>query len=331
MRRRTNHQKTDLWWDGRAVWWPGANARGILGRDRHLWMCAEDLGNEIWAQFRRLERRHGQYEVEPVWIENCSADLREVLVGCLPFNEYRKGLSDAICDFAKLVAQEFALEGMILFDACGGWDRSADPPRLKAAALASIPRDCIVGLGRWTFQVVPPGAKGEESTGRVIRLDRSRLVTFAPPRHWRRALARIRAGLPIIGRSEHEWMMGVGQHKVAEDFNAVRLAYNIHRARLTAPIGWNARGGFRDHVADFHWTTRELRWKRFCIQVRDAILTTVGEVFALIGSWTGEHPRLVWDHLATVQQVEEAEHRIMGTGAPFDDVLKPFMYHSVGS
>jgi hypothetical protein len=295
---------------------------GIPGGDSSLWMCAQDLGAEMWAQFNRLERRHER--IQPVWIEQCSADLREVLVDCLPFNEYQEDLSGTVCSFAKLVAQALVLEGKMLFEVSGGWDCSTDPPRLRKAALKWLPHDSIVRAGLWTLQVVPPGVESEESTGRVIRLDRSRLVVVTPPRQWRRALAHIRAALPIIGRSEHEWMMGVGQHKIAEDFKVVNLAYNIQRARVTASIGWNARGRFSDHIAAFHWTKRELRWKRFCIEVRDVILTTVGEAFALIGSWAGERPRLVWDHLPTVQEVAEGETRIMGTGARFDEVLTPF-------
>jgi hypothetical protein len=223
-----------------------------------------------------------------------------------------------------IVAKEFILKGRLHFEICRGWNRFTNPPTLEKADLIMIPHDSVVKLGHWAFQVIPQGVKTEEPTGHVIQLDRSRLVVFMPPRRWRRALARIRAGLPIVGRSEHDWMINISGNKANEDFKVVNLAYTIQRACLTAPIGWNARGLFHDHIADFHWITRELRWKRFCIEVRESILITISELFSLIGSWKGEHPRLVWDHLPNVKQVEEGEYRITGKGARFDEVLNPF-------
>ncbi|OGP83553.1 MAG: hypothetical protein A2Y95_12940 [Deltaproteobacteria bacterium RBG_13_65_10] len=257
-------------------------------------------------------------------LENCSAELQELLIASLPFNEYREDLSGAVVHFAKMVAQEFILEEEMSFEVRGGWDRSSHHPRLEAARLEYVYLDSIVRVGPWMYQMVPPEAEEENSPGKVIRLDSKRIVTFKPPHHLRRALSRLRSGFLLIARPEHEWMMSMGRQEVHEDFKAVVLAYNVHRARLSAPLGWNARGLFGDHIADFHWAMRELRWQRFCIEVRDSILTTLGEVFALIGSWRGESPRLIWEHLPTIQQVEEGEKQIMDEGARFEDVLKPF-------
>ncbi len=134
----------------------------------------------------------------------------------------------------------------------------------------------------------------------------------------------MRSGFPLIGQSEHRWMMKTGRQQTHEDFKTVRRSYNVCRARLSAPIGWDGRGLFQDHIADFHWALRKLRWQRFCIEARDAILTTLAEVFARIGEWRGESPRLVWDHLPTLEEVQRAESQIMGSGARFDEVFRLF-------
>lgn len=327
MRRRSNNSIPDLSWDGRSVWWQQPYGGGTPGGDSNRWMCAQDLGTEIWSQFNQLEERDGQHEVEPVRIENCSPRLQEILIDCLPFNQSQEDLLGVVSDFVHLLSQEFMSKGRILFEVRGGWDHSTDPPTLEKAALVTIPSDSVKRIGPWVFQVVPPNTENGENgkkISQIIRLDRSRLVEFVPPYRWRKSLASIRTGLPIIGRSEHKWMMGIARQKVSEDFKTVKLVYTIQRARLTAPIGWNARGLFRDNISEFHWVMRELQWKRFCIEVRDSILTKVGQVFALIGSWRGEYPRLVWDHLPTVQQVVDGEKNLMGNGARFDEVLKPF-------
>ncbi len=328
MSRRTNRPKSDLHWDGRAVWWPRYDA-SIPGGDAKIWMCAEDLSSEIWTHFHRLERHHGRYEVEPVRLNGCSDELRDILIDCIPYNEYREDLSGAVVQFAKMVAQQLILEGSMTFELQAGWDRSGGTPRLGQARLELIPSDSLVRAGTRALQVVPPGATGDALPGQLIRLDRSRLVLFRPPPRWRGPVRHIRSGLQLIGRSEQAWMKAASQHEAREDFKSVSRAYALQRARLTAPIGWRARGSYDEYAAAFHLVSRELRWKRFCIEIRDDILTTLGKVFALIGSWREESPRLVWEHLPTIQHVTVGEALLAGNGARFSEVLKPFGLRSV--
>jgi hypothetical protein len=123
-------------------------------------------------------------------------------------------------------------------------------------------------------------------------------------------------------------MMEVGRHKVPEEFGSVLRAYAVQRARLTAPIGWTGRGSFHDYITDYHVIVRELQWQRFCVEIRDGILTTLGNVFGLLGSWRDERPRLVWDQLPTIQQVERSEELVTRGSGTFDDVLRPFRNES---
>jgi hypothetical protein len=43
-----------------------------------------------------------------------------------------------------------------------------------------------------------------------------------------------------------------------------------------------------------------------------------------MGALCGERPRLIWEHLPTIQQVEAAESQMMNGGVRFDALLKPF-------
>lgn len=323
-RRRAKQTQTDLVWDGRASRWPRSHDEVLRGRDPNLWMCAEDVGNEIWAHFHRLQGGYGRFDPEPLRLETCSEQLHDVLIESLPYKHYREDLSGAVMNFAKMVAQEFVNEGRMPFEVRGGWDRSGETPRLEEARLVYVYPDSMLKVGPWLFQAVPPDATDKGADARVVRLDPRRIVTFKPPRRYRGTLARIRSGLPMIGRSQREWMMSVGKQRVQEDFKAVARWYNVRLARLSAPIGWNGRSLFCDHIADFHWACRQLQWQRFCIEVRDGILTTLARVFRMIGAWRAEKPRLVWEHLPTVKQVRAGESQLMSKGARFDEVLKPF-------
>ena len=324
MNRRNNVSNSNLSWDGRSFFWPRMHRERIPGGDSNLWMCAQDLGSCVWAQFRRAEQLSGQQGIEHVRLENCSSDLQRILTNALPFNQYREDLHGALCNFSKMVAQEFVLRGEIIFEVRGGWNRATSPATLEAATVVSIPTGSVHHLGPWAFQLIPSEVRATKEVGRVVRLDGSHLVAFSPPRRWRGELSCLRAGLPVVGKLEHEWMMSIGRLDSQEDFKAIKLAHSIQRARLTASIGWNARGLLRDHISDFHWMVRELRWKRFCIEVRNEILSTVSEMFSIIGSWKDEHPQLVTELLPTLQQVKDSEDRLMGKGARFDELLEPF-------
>lgn len=323
-RRRASQTTNDIVWDGRALWWPRYKGGVVPGGDSSLWMCAQDVGTEIWAHFHRLETRYGRYQSEPLRLEACSDELRNILIESLPYNQYGKSLSGAVMEFVRMVAQQFVIDGFTPFEVRGGWDRSGETPRLEGARVDYVYPDSMLKLGPWLFQIVPPDATDEGADTRVVRLDSRRIVTFKPPRCYRSTLARMRSGFLLIGRSEHGWRESWIGQKAQEDFKAVTRSYRVRRARLSAPIGWDGRGLFSDHIAGFHGAYRQLQWHRFCIEVRDAILTTLASVFAMIGAWRGENPHLVWEHLPTIKQVRAGESELMGKGTRFDEVLKPF-------
>lgn len=322
-RLRASQRKTDLDWNGQTSCCPVGVEGLVPQRDMNLWMCAEDVGTEIWAHFHRLDRRFGDDNAESLRLEECSEGLRDVLIDSLPYNQYERCLSGAVMNFAKIVAQECVMGGHVLFEVQGGWDRSGEAPRLEEARVVFVNSDSIVKLGRYLFQTVESDAS-IEGKDRVVRLDPRRIVTFKPPRCYRGTLARMRSRFPLIGQSESQWRRSVGTQGLQEESSTVSRYYNVQRARLSAPVGWNGRGLYCDYIADFHWACRQLQWHRFCIEVRDGILTTLNRVFTMIGAWRGESPHLVWQHLPTIEQVDAGESLLMNKGARFDEVLKPF-------
>jgi hypothetical protein len=285
-------------------------------------MCAEDLGAEIWAHFHRLERSRGTYEREPVTLTDCSEELAQTLANALPYTHDREGLSSTVKDFAKVVAQELMLTGDISFEIQLGW-AGEDHVAISEARLGSIPRRSLVGVRPFLFQVVPTDAPGGPHEKRITRLDASRVVTFRPPRRWRALFSAVQRGFRVLGRSEGTWMREGAEGRFTESVKEVRRQYNIHLARLSAPIGWNFRGRIREDQSDFHWALRELQWKRVCIDVRDEILSTLRNTFKSIGELVAERPELEWRDLPTREQVDDGLQRL-AQGARFDELLKAF-------
>ena len=245
-----------------------------------------------------------------------------MLADSLPFSDYHRNLSGAVVGFAKVVAQELMLTGELSFEIKIAWTDEGHT-LIGEFTLESIPRRSLIGIRPLLFQVIPRNIVREQPSDRLIRLDASRIVTFRPPKKWRAAIAHFREGCRLLGRSEHAWRREAAEGRFTESVKDVRRQYNVHLARLSAPLGWNGRGRIQEESSDFHWVLRELQWRRVCIDVREEILTTLRSVFATIGALKGEHPQLEWRDLPTTDHVEEGFRRI-AEGAKFSDVLKPF-------
>lgn len=132
--------------------------------------------------------------------------------------------------------------------------------------------------------------------------------------------------LSIIGRSEREWIDRATSGNHDESFGTTRRSYEVALARATREIGWNARGSFQEHVAAYHSVARALRWKRFCIEIRDQILAVLAEAFAKAGKPFNERPVLTVRNLPTLSDVDDAEKKLRAGGVGFDELLKPFSH-----
>lgn len=322
MRRSQMRHEGELTWDSQAVNWPAPFEAGPPGGDSNLWMCADDAGLEIWSHFHRLERRVGRWNSQPLALERCSDELRSLLVAALPYAHYRDDLSGAVAECARMIAQTVVLRGRMVFEIEIGWRGTGEQRHLRAARLTYVPAHSIMRTLGGTYQVVPPHATRSAPEGQVVRLNSRRLVEFTVPRKWRRTLASVRSGLPRVGRTQRNWATDLPREH--EDAKEIIRKHKEAIARLTAPIGWNGRGLMREHVSDSHWALRELRWKRFCIELRDAIFSTLEDAFRRIGKLRDEMPKLTCNGLPTSDDVNRGVASLMGDGGRIDQMLAPF-------
>ena len=162
------------------------------------------------------------------------------------------------------------------------------------------------------YQIVPSGAVDSLPDGEIIALDPERLIRFSPPKKWAKDIKSIRLGLPMLWASQHEWMSNqIPPNSFKEDFAKVNRNYHLHMAKLTASIGWNARGLLHKEMSGFHQDLRELRWRHFCIEIRDEILHQLGAIFKIIGRLRGESPILRWDRMLNSKKVDEEFFNLM--------------------
>ncbi|GLH68228.1 hypothetical protein [Geothrix edaphica] len=313
MRLHGADSEETLQWERASVWYHHIGIKSRLDDPgSKLWMCAEDVNNQIFHQFNSVQHDRSGSLKKSVWVDGCSQDLQRILAGSLRTDRYHEDLQDAVKWFVAAVAQEMVSYGKSTYELCLGWDQGVHTRQLKAARLLWIPSESILRIGGKVLQIVPTNAPEDYSPGKSVALDPARLVMFSPPEKWVRHLNRVRYGLVKLGESEHNWMGGmVNLAHVKEDFATVKRTYSVELGRLTAPIGWNARGSMNDDMGNVHAEVRDFRWKRFCVDLRDNVLMDLKKVFRLIGKHLGESPILRWDHLLSHTQIQADEDELM--------------------
>jgi len=198
-------------------------------------MCRRCKRPIVCSQVSRSRQRTWVYKREPVVLTDCSDTLAEILGDALPYGSDHRSLSGNVVGFLKVVAQELVLSGSAKFEIQAGWTRGAQSEMVDAT-LVWIPRRSTIGFGPLRYQPIPKD-RGEEarSTRRLIRLDRSRILTFRLPKQWREPFSRVRREFPPLGRSQFSWMReSIGERRFPENFKEVRRHYNTQLARLCA-------------------------------------------------------------------------------------------------
>lgn len=292
--------------------------------DSNLWMMSDDLHNEIWGQFQAIPLRHASNGIESIRLARCTAKLEGVLTKSIPNNQgYDRDLADAIREFVPMIARNIMTDGSVVFELCIGRIPKEHSPTPAAAMLRFIPCESLIRSGRSYFQVIQQRMERGQAT-RTIQIATEKIVRFAAPTAWEGAVNRLRAELILIGKSMKQWMSESLHRLPTENFSHVKRGYNVALALATSSVGWNARGLFNDHIADFHFMARELRWKRFCIEIRDQIIATLGEAFKKMGGVFGERPELIVDGLLGLSEVDASEARLRAGPTRFDELMKPF-------
>jgi hypothetical protein len=93
------------------------------------------------------------------------------------------------------------------------------------------------------------------------------------------------------------------------------------------PIGWNARGSFNDCVLFYYWIHLMIRFERFKIELRDAMLNTLNDGIQRVGQKIGFNGKITIDGLPTLADVDAAIVNLKSGTMAFSDVMKPFERH----
>lgn len=310
-------------WDNRGRWWPDSSTELTIGGDSNLWMCGQDAGQQIGAWLDRTSLDPDD-EGTTICLEECTPTLQSILENSLPYSSAYYGLQGRISDFVRLVAREIIIFGFIAFEIGVGWSGTGDEKKMYSAKLRYLRRDSLLHLPGYLVQAIPTSQRCSDDPRHIV-LDRTRLVIFRPPRNWRIALSKMRHALRQIGEAERDWLEMFDARNQQDSSSLDTRSIAIARARATSKIGWTGRGQFSKYISEYHLASRELLWYKFCIHLRNEILTTLSSAFAVVGSLVGESPHLTVKEFPTVAMVRENERKLNAGTLRCVDALQPFL------
>jgi hypothetical protein len=220
-------------------------------------------------------------------------------------------ISDSVRKFVSSTAQNLVIGGPVTYEIdylCPQAAASGAPAEFR---LELVIPGTLSYHGRQPIQYIPAAFGGpRDKTGLTYAdLDPATLITFClDPAHeiavrkmvgFLRAASELQqADMPLIQQSTlgAPYSFTEHQRKRTELF-----------AKITEPIGWNARGLFQDDHLEPYEVWRQLRFLEFKIRLRDSIMEQLNATLATVGDKLGFRAAVELTGLPTLQDVDNAK------------------------
>ncbi|MEY2569026.1 MAG: hypothetical protein QOE35_3555 [Actinomycetota bacterium] len=251
----------------------------------------------------------------------------EILIcDSLPTQFDRTHLADAVREFMQHTAQLIVGYESAIYEI----DYLVDPADPKAPPVAFRFEPLQVGsvdrVRRRIVQYVP--ASMAEKVRRnglgYVELERDRVVRFDLPKDIEsdvRRSVRFLASASEQHRAEFALVEQSMRQRTDYDASEHHRMSGELLLEATRPIGWNARGLYRDHVLDPYSVWRQLQFKRFKIRLRDSILARLNEALIAVGGHLGFEAQVELLDVPTHADVDAAEADLRDGRRPLTDLI----------
>lgn len=200
--------------------------------------------------------------------------------------------------------------------------------KLVAFELFHIPEDQLLSKSGQRFQVVSATASERLRVATQILLPEESLLAFRAPEAYCEGLKKMRCGLSRLSKMTltglvPETLRTNGHY----DFKVHERAMKLALVDIVRPIGWTARGSYNDCVLSFYRIQLQIRFQRFIIALRDAILSTLNEGIDRAGRRIGFKAELAIRGLPTMEATENALDALTSGDRAFTEIMEPFDGH----
>lgn len=252
-----------------------------------------------------------------------SDDERAKLIGEALHHGRDSDLADGLCDFLRRVGSRVCEEDTALYEIVYLREKPDGPP--VAFELVALDNEQLVRRRRKWFQVIPPEVARRQKTGPRIHLPEDSLMAFTLPKLWR---SRVRDVRETLGRLGDPGFFGLNieaqKAGIPYDFQEHQRHLNLALAEVGRSLGWTARGSFNGEVLSYTWIRMQLKFERFKIQLREALLDELNAGLRKVGAAMGFSATIKLDGLPTENSVETALRDLHEGKMAFTEVMREF-------
>jgi len=262
----------NLVWSGDSVFEPHGP---LLPTSPSLEMMGQSAGATIYGHCHqrdnfyrpRLSSVHLRLEPEDVNVLDCLLTLTHA---------GSEDIAYSIAQFLDMMARTIIVEDRFAYELRVGQDRKTGEIVKLNFCPVSAPGDRQFVCGRHVVQVLPPSVAQSHACSRIRRLHPSDTFIFQAPLAWKYALRRARSALRFFDATEYRLMDELAELMTRDRPMARGYDHSSNLkmlARETAPIGWSGGGIFRGYQTDYLALERQIRWSKFCIDLRNQMIS----------------------------------------------------------
>jgi len=239
--------------------------------------------------------------------------------------DWTPSLSDSVRKFVSSTAQHLVIGGPVTYEIDYLYPEAGTPAKPAEFRLELVLPGTLAYHGRQPVQYVPAAFGGpRDKTGLTyVDLDPATLVTFrlepAEQAAVRKIVRFLRAASSLQG-AEMPLMEQSARGGTPYSFDEHQRERGELFAKITKPIGWNARGLFQDnHLAPYDvW--RQLRFLEFKIRLRDLIMNRLNTALSEAGSRLDFQAAIELDGLPTLRDVDSAKNDLQNGQRSLSDL-----------
>jgi len=292
-----------------------------IPRDLYTRMFTEDASLGVMPIGGRSRRKEFKIELVPRPIKEVAAMIAGALATST--HSYREDLSAVVCEFARGCAAQICANDRATYEIVFHEDPQAK--KLTGFELAFIPEHQLVTQGSRVVQIVPPEVAVKRGCAARIPFSEDELLIIEAPMEFRRDLRKMREGLRRLAQLPLSGLtLESSQKGIPYDFNAHHRTMKLALADVVRAIGWNVRGTFNDSVLSYYWIERDIRFHRFKIEMRQAILSALNGAIRRVGKKLGFEVEITVSGLPTVQDTVEASTKLRSGEKAFTEVMDVF-------